>query len=143
MKGDVPGYATNGLYLTYEKVFSSRGPEPKTGESELLRSWLRNCYFRLFRARGSLAVASTPSGALVGARIGWIVLDRGPSETGLAAYLEQILDEGWLAYGAHRQPGDYGGVVLRSCNSHCAPVPDIGKRSVAPITRPRSAQLLD
>lgn len=139
----ISGQVTGGLYLTDEKVFASRRLEPKAGGPGLFGSGFCLCFRGFLCARRPLAIANASPDAVVGVSNCRIVSFHWDSETGLVASLEQILDEAGLAYGAHRQSGDYRGAVLRSCDSHCAPVPDIGKRSVAPIAQSRGAELLD
>jgi hypothetical protein len=71
---------------------------------------------------------------MVGVPGRWIISFRWDSETGLDASFEHVLDKAWLAYGTHLQPGNHDGVVLRSGYSYCASLPNLEKRSVAPIT---------
>ncbi len=129
-----PEFIQAGLYFYCDSGYATRGLRAKTGESGLLRPGFCDRLRRFLCAGRLLAVANTSPDALVVVPGRWIISFRWDSETGLAASFEQVLDKAWLAYGTHRQPGDHGGVVLRSGYSHCSFLPNIGKRSVAPIT---------
>src|SRR5580700_2119969 len=117
-----PEFIGAGLYFCDESGYITRGFRAKTGEPGLLRPGFCNCFRRFLCVRRPLAIANTSPDALVGVPSCRIISFRWDSKTGLAASLEQILDEAWLADGTHRQSGDYGGVVLRSSYSYCAPV---------------------
>jgi len=142
-RDSLPEFIEAGLYFYDESGYITRGFRAKTGEPGIVRSHFCNCFRSFLCARRSLAIANASPDALVGVSSCRIIPFRWDSKTDLAASLEQILDEAWLAYGTHRQSDDYGGVVLHGSHSHCAPVSDTRKRSVALITRSRSAELLD
>jgi hypothetical protein len=71
---------------------------------------------------------------MVGIPCGWIVPAHRTPETGMAAALEQALDEARAAHGADCQSGDYSSIVLRGCNANWNFVSTIREGSFVPVT---------